>query len=75
MGKKYANVINEYLELGQMENTTKLESANSCYLPHHAVIKEASTTTKLRVVFDASRATTSGHSINSCLLVGPRLQQ
>ena len=44
------------------------------YLPHHCVEKEASTTTKLPVVFDASAITTSGTSLNDILLTGPRLQ-
>ena len=43
------------------------------YLPMHAVTKESSTSTKLRVVFDASARTTSGHSLNETLMVGPNL--
>ena len=38
----------------------------------HAVIKDSSTTTKLRVVFDASARTTSGHS-NETLMTDPTL--
>ncbi|GFX76450.1 integrase catalytic domain-containing protein [Trichonephila clavipes] len=47
------------------------------FLPHHAVIKPSSTTTKLRVVFDASLSckTTNGTSLNSLLGVGPKLQR
>lgn len=37
----------------------------------HAVRKEASTTTKLRVVFDASMKMFSGVSLNDVLMVGP----
>ena len=43
------------------------------YLPHHCVFKD-STTTKLRVVFDASSKSPNGNSLNDCLLLGPRLQ-
>ncbi|XP_011690002.1 PREDICTED: uncharacterized protein LOC105451334 [Wasmannia auropunctata] len=45
------------------------------YIPHHGVIKEDSTTTKLRVVFDASCKTFSGKSLNDLLMVGPIIQE
>ncbi|XP_072751044.1 uncharacterized protein [Anoplolepis gracilipes] len=44
-------------------------------MPHHCVIKEESSTTRLRVVFDASCKTTSGVSLNDTLMTGPTLQQ
>ena len=34
---------------------------------------KVSTTTKLRVVFDASSKSPNGYSLNLCLLLGPRL--
>ena len=43
------------------------------YLPKHGAVKEASTTTKLCVVFDASACTSSGVSFNDQLLPGPNL--
>ncbi|XP_070068163.1 uncharacterized protein [Drosophila takahashii] len=44
------------------------------YIPHHCVLKPSSTSTKLRVVFDASCQTTSQKSLNDLLMVGPTIQ-
>jgi len=44
------------------------------YIPHHAVLRDNSLTTKLRVVFDASCATDTGKSHNDILLKGPSIQ-
>ena len=41
------------------------------YPPMHVVCKESSTTTKIRAVFDASAAASTGISLNSTLVVGP----
>ncbi|XP_068158789.1 uncharacterized protein [Drosophila tropicalis] len=47
---------------------------NNFYLPHHAVFKPDSTTTKVRVVFNASSKSTNGVSLNDILYPGPVLQ-
>lgn len=73
--EQYVDFIDEYEELGHMEpisNNSVVES-KCFYLPHHAVMKD-STTTKLRVVFDASCKTSSGVSLNEKLMVGPKTQ-
>lgn len=44
------------------------------YLPHHAVLKPDSTTTKLKVVFDGSCRTSTDISLNEKLMVGPNIQ-
>jgi len=43
------------------------------YWPRHGVHKKSSTTTNLRVVFDASAKTTSGISLKDAVLPGPNL--
>ncbi|XP_058448920.1 uncharacterized protein LOC131428879 [Malaya genurostris] len=73
----YHRFMNEYLQLGHMIRVDEpIDDARPhCYLPHHPVFKESSTTTKIRVVFDASCTTASGYSLNDTLLVGPVVQQ
>lgn len=43
------------------------------YLPIHVVRKEASSTTKVRAVFDASAKSSSGLSLNETFIVGPTI--
>lgn len=73
---EYSNCMKEYEDLGHMTKIEHcLDAQNYYYLPHHAVWKEDSVTTKLRVVFDASCKTTSGISLNDALLKGPCIQE
>ncbi|XP_055632492.1 uncharacterized protein LOC129772973 [Toxorhynchites rutilus septentrionalis] len=74
---QYTDFMNEYQSLGHMRRVTEYQTPpENCYhLPHHAVIREESTTTKLRVVFDASAKTSNGPSLNDALLVGPIVQE
>ena len=68
-------VIDEYFEKGHAElvPSADLEKPPQSvyYLPIHVVVKESSTTSKVRAVFDASAKTSSGVSLNDTLLVGP----
>lgn len=77
--EEYSNFLNEYLDLKHMElvpaQDANVESSHTFYLPHHAVIKESSISTKVRVVFDGSAKSSSGVSLNNNLMVGPTLQQ
>lgn len=41
-----------------------VETYTCAYLPHHSVIKASSSTTKCQIVFNASRPTTNGKSVN-----------
>ena len=45
------------------------------YFPMHMVHKEMSSTSKVRVVFDASAKTASGTSLDDDLLVGPMVHE
>ena len=74
--KKYDDVIKEQLDKGIVESVpaSEEEEKRTHYLPHHAVIREDKSTTKLRVVYDAS-ARSSGPSLNDCLYSGPSLTQ
>ncbi|KAL4147805.1 hypothetical protein QTP88_002154 [Uroleucon formosanum] len=72
LGKSY-NTALRYMELVP---PVKVVDDNSCYyIPHHAVHKESSLTTKLRVVFDASCKTNTGISLNDVLLKEPCIQE
>ena len=73
--RPFQDVIQGYLDLGHAELIPDSEPkpAQVYYLPMHSVAKQSSTTTKLRVVFDGSAATTSGLSLHQSLLVGPTL--
>ncbi|XP_046145860.1 uncharacterized protein LOC123989203 [Osmia bicornis bicornis] len=70
---EYHKVMQEYIDMGHMFLISN-ESANGYYMPHHAVTKASSTTTKVRVVFDASAKTDKGISLNDALMVGPTIQ-
>ncbi|XP_043498687.1 uncharacterized protein LOC122521991 [Polistes fuscatus] len=70
---EYERTMREYITLGHMSLIGD-DPIGGCYLPHHAVIKSTSTTTKVRVVFDASAKNIQGISLNSTLLVGPTIQ-
>ncbi|XP_037911960.1 uncharacterized protein LOC119652095 [Hermetia illucens] len=73
---QYNAFLKEYLELAHMSEVPSAEifCKHSYYLPHHAVVREDSTTTKVRVVFNASHKTSSGTSLNDILMVGPNRQ-
>lgn len=75
LAKQYDDFMLEYIKLGHMQPvTSNSSSAVSYYLPHHAVIKDNSITTNLRVVFDASATGSSGMSLNNIMLKGPTVQ-
>ncbi|XP_074038689.1 uncharacterized protein [Leptinotarsa decemlineata] len=72
---QYSDFMREYLSLNHMELISDITpSPSHYYIPHHCVLKPESTTTKLRVVFDASSRCSNNLSLNDTLLTGPKLQ-
>ncbi|XP_051162430.1 uncharacterized protein LOC127282307 [Leptopilina boulardi] len=70
---QYCSFMGKYKELGHMEEV-KGKFGEGYYMPHQAVVREASLTSKLRVVFNASAKSTTGISLNDALMVGPTIQ-
>ncbi|XP_027842478.2 uncharacterized protein LOC114123628, partial [Aphis gossypii] len=75
--KQYNAAMQDYLDSDHMTEVPPAQRIVEpvYYTPHQAVIKLESTTTKLRVVYDASAITTTGMSLNDNLYPGPKLQQ
>ena len=74
--REYLKFMKDYEDLGHM---IEVEPPNEkskfrYYIPHHFVLKSSSTTTKFRVVFDASAKTTNGKSLNDIIMSGPIIQ-
>lgn len=75
--KQYAEFIQQYIDLGHCRVLKDDEIGNvdvAYYLPHHCVYRPDSSTTKLRVVFDGSSKSSSGHSLNDLMMIGPPVQ-
>ena len=76
---RYSQFIQEFIQLGHIEevprNKIHMPATICFYLSHHCVIKDASSTIKLRVVFEASAKTASGVSLNDRLMVGHQVQK
>ena len=72
---EFSAVMEEYFEMNHAELVPSVDlekpASEVFYLPMHAVRKESSSTTKVRVVFDAFASSSTGVSLNDTLLVGP----
>ncbi|XP_035213149.1 uncharacterized protein LOC118187078, partial [Stegodyphus dumicola] len=72
----YVEFLNEYENLHHLEEVKEdILIDDEYYLPHHGVLRSTSKTTKLRVVFNASLKTSSGHSLNDLLCKRGVLQE
>ncbi|XP_060536447.1 uncharacterized protein LOC132708258 [Cylas formicarius] len=70
----YVDFMTDYLKSGHMSlvsDSAQYRSPLGYYIPHFCISKD----TKIRVVFDASCATSNGVSLNDTQLTGPKLQQ
>ena len=71
--KQYDNIFKQQLKTGIIEKVNEEGVVGEThYIPHHPVIRNDETTTKVRIVFDAT-ALPNGPSLNSCLYKGPQL--
>ncbi|XP_073811694.1 uncharacterized protein [Musca autumnalis] len=74
---EYDQVLDEYIQLKHMvpiQTPSSNSNPGHYYMPHHSVVKPDRTTTKVRVVFNASAASSNGQSLNDILHTGPVLQ-
>ena len=74
---EYRKFIREYESLNRMVKVGAYPQnlqPNGYFLPHHGVLRESSSTTKLRVVFDGSSKRPPFPSLNDELFPGPALQ-
>ena len=72
--RKYNAVLQDQFEKGIIEVVPEQDSGETLkhYIPHHEVVTPEKTTTKLRIVFDASAKTRKANrSLNECLHRGP----
>lgn len=75
---EYRKLLFEYVKLGHgkfVPLTLQTSELNHKYfVPHLCVLKESSTSTKVRIVFDYSSKSSSLVSLNDISLKGPRVQ-
>ena len=73
---EYNAIIQDQLNRGIVEQVENTEHTGEAvhFMPHHPVIRQDKTTSKIRIVYDAS-ARTGGASLNDCLYTGPSFRQ
>ncbi|KAL0830739.1 hypothetical protein ABMA28_002867 [Loxostege sticticalis] len=75
LSSQYCEFMADYIESNHM-SLVPLDQMGTgkYYIPHHCVLRPDSTTTRLRVVFDASAKDRNAKSFNDSQLIGPKLQ-
>lgn len=73
---KYREFMSFYIPLSHMEVIPRgeVQSTESFYMPHHAVVKSSHSSDKIRIVFNASYRSSSSVFLNDLLIPGPKLQ-
>lgn len=72
---QYVQFMKEYEELGHMSLVSVSDlKLPAYYIPHRCVIRPDASSTKLRVVFNASSKDGNGVSLNEACMVGPIIQ-
>lgn len=74
---EYCDFLAEYEQLGHMVKipTNEISVTPRYYIPHNAVLRDSSATTRLCVYFNASCQTTNSTSLNDYILIGPKFQK
>ncbi|GFX99310.1 integrase catalytic domain-containing protein [Trichonephila clavipes] len=73
---QYSEILKEYESQGIIERVLETEKPTDravFYLPHQAVFRQESLTTKMRIVFDASSHEEGQPSLNDCIWSGGNL--
>ncbi|XP_051167305.1 uncharacterized protein LOC127285366 [Leptopilina boulardi] len=72
----YSDFMEKYKTFHDMRKVKSLENPSNqvVYIPHQPVFREASQTTKMRAVFNASAPSTNGTSLNDHMRIGQKLQ-
>lgn len=72
--ERYVEALTEHIQkYATLVPADEIACEHCFYLPHAAVIREEKTTTKTRIVFDASAKDKTGVSLNDRLLPGPAI--